>query len=839
MFGGPDEDDADGFSIAGVGLRPYVLTHPLPVASTTPHGPLVPDLNLSAGATLATLRRLHIQTGSFVHISLGSGSIRPAQLHALQPHVPSARQSAHPWPELLRPEDWVLYLSPALWRNLGGVGAGALLSPPSPPLLTVLVCRGVPEGQTLPAYARRAIVSPVMMPPPSSLSWPPGMHHDRVAAAALRRHFRHRRVLCAGDVFAVPLLPHSESGLGVQARHGSEAGTAAGDEGPSGDGACCSSESDQSDDEAAAVVAACGAPALLFLVHALEGAEDTGARASCGGRGVAGLARALAGASRGGGGAWGGGGACSLGMSVASGESALVQRPAARVAPPAGIWRYLASPRAPLPHPEGEALSELRRRLRLARHPLPPLRSDAGRFRTAGAANLLLCGGGGSGKRALLAQVADEAGVHLVERSVAALPGLPTLAAENEPNASRLLAGLLKEAEALVEDQVAAAVEPSAGEAGQASWGELGGRSPAPASLGRTGVPVDTPRPTGVPPAPCLLHLRRIDLLPAEPISAGIWARALRSFLEQASGVDPDQPAPRPVVVVCSCRDVARVAAPIRAAFHLFGMVTEPQAIAPPVKLAALTGCLVAHGALQPRSSAGAPSVQDTAAAATPASTSDPDTAAMAEAAVADEAALAAEAAALVAEQPRFGLCDWGMVCAEAELIAGQEQYSAAYAAAIGGPTKPGPATNLRWNGRAHDNGASLGASRASASAACGTCDSSARGAVPGRFGASHLRESVRRRLKREGDAIGSPTVPDVRWEDVGGQEEAKRAILDTIELPLKAPHLFGGGLRLRSGILLHGPPGTGEDRKQPKTGMVAGLGRCGIGYREPPPAPK
>ena len=28
--------------------------------------------------------------------------------------------------------------------------------------------------------------------------------------------------------------------------------------------------------------------------------------------------------------------------------------------------------------------------------------------------------------------------------------------------------------------------------------------------------------------------------------------------------------------------------------------------------------------------------------------------------------------------------------------------------------------------------------------------------------------------------------VPDVRWEDVGGLEEVKSAILDTIELPLR-----------------------------------------------------
>ncbi|EFJ50030.1 hypothetical protein VOLCADRAFT_33997, partial [Volvox carteri f. nagariensis] len=56
-----------------------------------------------------------------------------------------------------------------------------------------------------------------------------------------------------------------------------------------------------------------------------------------------------------------------------------------------------------------------------------------------------------------------------------------------------------------------------------------------------------------------------------------------------------------------------------------------------------------------------------------------------------------------------------------------------------------------------------------------------------------------------------APTVPDVRWDDIGGLEGAKRAILDTIELPLRHPHLFTGGLRRRSGVLLYGPPGVGK----------------------------
>ena len=58
---------------------------------------------------------------------------------------------------------------------------------------------------------------------------------------------------------------------------------------------------------------------------------------------------------------------------------------------------------------------------------------------------------------------------------------------------------------------------------------------------------------------------------------------------------------------------------------------------------------------------------------------------------------------------------------------------------------------------------------------------------------------------------MGAPSVPNVRWDDIGGLEQAKRSILDTVELPLKHPGLFAAGLRRRSGVLLYGPPGSGK----------------------------
>ncbi|KAL4612846.1 peroxisome biogenesis factor 6 [Arapaima gigas] len=58
--------------------------------------------------------------------------------------------------------------------------------------------------------------------------------------------------------------------------------------------------------------------------------------------------------------------------------------------------------------------------------------------------------------------------------------------------------------------------------------------------------------------------------------------------------------------------------------------------------------------------------------------------------------------------------------------------------------------------------------------------------------------------------AIGAPKIPSVKWQDVGGLQQVKKEILDTIQLPLEHPQLISLGLR-RSGLLLYGPPGTGK----------------------------
>ncbi|XP_057247356.1 peroxisomal ATPase PEX6 isoform X3 [Beta vulgaris subsp. vulgaris] len=73
------------------------------------------------------------------------------------------------------------------------------------------------------------------------------------------------------------------------------------------------------------------------------------------------------------------------------------------------------------------------------------------------------------------------------------------------------------------------------------------------------------------------------------------------------------------------------------------------------------------------------------------------------------------------------------------------------------------------------------------------------------------LSKALERSKRRNASALGAPKVPNVKWEDVGGLEDVKKAILDTVQLPLLHKDLFSSGLRKRSGVLLYGPPGTGK----------------------------
>jgi len=54
--------------------------------------------------------------------------------------------------------------------------------------------------------------------------------------------------------------------------------------------------------------------------------------------------------------------------------------------------------------------------------------------------------------------------------------------------------------------------------------------------------------------------------------------------------------------------------------------------------------------------------------------------------------------------------------------------------------------------------------------------------------------------------------VPDVGWDDVGGLEDVKRELIETVEWPLQHAELFKtAATSPAKGILLSGPPGTGK----------------------------
>ncbi|WP_286244289.1 CDC48 family AAA ATPase [Methanobacterium ferruginis] len=54
--------------------------------------------------------------------------------------------------------------------------------------------------------------------------------------------------------------------------------------------------------------------------------------------------------------------------------------------------------------------------------------------------------------------------------------------------------------------------------------------------------------------------------------------------------------------------------------------------------------------------------------------------------------------------------------------------------------------------------------------------------------------------------------VPDIKWEDIGGLENAKQELREAVEWPLKYPESFEKfGVTPPKGVLVYGPPGTGK----------------------------
>ncbi|MFB9806241.1 AAA family ATPase [Haladaptatus pallidirubidus] len=54
--------------------------------------------------------------------------------------------------------------------------------------------------------------------------------------------------------------------------------------------------------------------------------------------------------------------------------------------------------------------------------------------------------------------------------------------------------------------------------------------------------------------------------------------------------------------------------------------------------------------------------------------------------------------------------------------------------------------------------------------------------------------------------------VPDVSWQDVGGLEDTKERLRETIQWPLDYPEVFESlDMQAAKGVLMYGPPGTGK----------------------------
>ena len=85
------------------------------------------------------------------------------------------------------------------------------------------------------------------------------------------------------------------------------------------------------------------------------------------------------------------------------------------------------------------------------------------------------------------------------------------------------------------------------------------------------------------------------------------------------------------------------------------------------------------------------------------------------------------------------------------------------------------------------------------------------------RFFNGILTASIRIKTDRDGSESEqrspyTPEVPNVTWEDVGGLEEAKRRLMESVVWPLEHPEAYERvSLRPPTGVLLYGPPGTGK----------------------------
>ncbi|VDM92822.1 unnamed protein product, partial [Litomosoides sigmodontis] len=69
-----------------------------------------------------------------------------------------------------------------------------------------------------------------------------------------------------------------------------------------------------------------------------------------------------------------------------------------------------------------------------------------------------------------------------------------------------------------------------------------------------------------------------------------------------------------------------------------------------------------------------------------------------------------------------------------------------------------------------------------------------------------HFIWAIDARNKRLADKVGAPIIPKVTWDDVGGLDDVKQVVIESLTLNLR-----GKKNMKRSGALLYGPPGCGK----------------------------